>query len=36
VINTDLERVGDLAVNIAEAARRDARHPTIRRLIDLN
>jgi phosphate transport system protein len=26
-INTDLERVGDLAVNIAEAARRYATHP---------
>src|ERR1017187_4516413 len=25
-INTDLERVGDLAVNIAEAARRSIRH----------
>ena len=25
-INTDLERVGDLAVNIAEAARRYASH----------
>jgi phosphate transport system protein len=26
-INTDLERVGDLAVNIAEAARRYTNHP---------
>jgi phosphate transport system protein len=34
-INTDLERVGDLAVNIAEAARRYAQHPAIKRLIDI-
>src|SRR5260221_9478810 len=34
-INTDLERVGDLAVNIAEAARRYAQHPPIKRLIDI-
>jgi phosphate transport system protein len=34
-INTDLERVGDLAVNIAEAARRYARHPAVKRLIDI-
>ena len=29
-INTDLERVGDLAVNIAEAARRYATHPPVK------
>ncbi len=34
-INTDLERVGDLAVNIAEAARRYVLHPPVRRLIDI-
>jgi phosphate transport system protein len=34
-INTDLERVGDLAVNIAEAARRYASHPPVKRLIDI-
>jgi phosphate transport system protein len=34
-INTDLERVGDLAVNIAEAARRYSQHPAIKRLIDI-
>ena len=34
-INTDLERVGDLAVNIAEAAKRYASHPPIKRLIDI-
>jgi phosphate transport system protein len=34
-INTDLERVGDLAVNIAEAARRYATHPPIKKLIDI-
>src|SRR5262249_21497273 len=28
-INTDLERVGDLAVNIAEAARRYTLHPPV-------
>jgi phosphate transport system protein len=32
-INTDLERVGDLAVNIAEAARRYATHPPVKKLI---
>jgi len=32
-INTDLERVGDLAVNIAEAARRYASHPPVKKLI---
>ena len=34
-INTDLERVGDLAVNIAEAARRYAQHPPVKKLIDI-
>ena len=34
-INTDLERVGDLAVNIAEAARRYASQPPIKKLIDI-
>src|SRR5262249_10100145 len=34
-INTDLERVGDLAVNIAEAARRDTTHPPVKKLIDI-
>ena len=34
-INTDLERVGDLAVNIAEAARRYAGHPPVKKLIDI-
>ena len=34
-INTDLERVGDLAINIAEAARRYAPHPPVKRLIDI-
>jgi phosphate transport system protein len=34
-INTDLERVGDLAVNIAEAARRYASHAPVKRLIDI-
>jgi phosphate transport system protein len=34
-INTDLERVGDLAVNIAEAARRYTTHPPVKRLIDI-
>ena len=34
-INTDLERVGDLAINIAEAARRYAAHPPVKRLIDI-
>lgn len=32
-INTDLERVGDLAVNIAEAVRRYLRHPPVKELI---
>jgi len=34
-INTELERVGDLAVNIAEAATRYARHAQVKRLIDI-
>ena len=34
-INTDLERVGDLAINIAEAARRYAQHPPVKKLIDI-
>jgi len=34
-INTDLERVGDLAINIAEAARRYATHPPVKKLIDI-
>jgi phosphate transport system protein len=34
-INTDLERVGDLAVNIAEAAKRYALHPPVKKLIDI-
>jgi phosphate transport system protein len=34
-INTDLERVGDLAVNIAEAGRRYLRHPPVKELIDI-
>jgi phosphate transport system protein len=34
-INTDLERVGDLAVNIAEAAKRYLQHPPVKPLIDI-
>jgi phosphate transport system protein len=34
-INTDLERIGDLAVNIAEAADRYLSHPPVKPLIDL-
>jgi phosphate transport system protein len=34
-INTDLERVGDLAVNIAEAVRRYMRHAPVKELIDI-
>jgi len=34
-INTDLERVGDLAINIAEAVLRYMRHPPVKELIDL-
>jgi phosphate transport system protein len=34
-INTDLERVGDLAINIAEAVKRHMRHPPVKELIDI-
>jgi phosphate transport system protein len=34
-INADLERVGDLAVNIGEAAQRYLTHPPVKPLIDL-
>ncbi len=34
-INTDLERVGDLAVNIAEAANRYVLHPPVKKWIDI-
>ena len=34
-INTDLERVGDLAVNIAEAAARYLQHGQVKELIDI-
>jgi phosphate transport system protein len=34
-INSDLERVGDLAVNIAGAAKRYLSHPAVKPLIDL-
>jgi phosphate transport system protein len=34
-INTDLERVGDLAVNIAEATKRYLQHPPVKPLIDI-
>jgi phosphate transport system protein len=34
-INTDLERVGDLAVNIAEAGIRYISHPPVKKLIDI-
>jgi len=34
-INTDLERVGDLAVNIAEAAKRYVQHRPVKPLIDI-
>jgi phosphate transport system protein len=34
-INADLERVGDLAVNICEAAQRYVLHPPVKPLIDL-
>ena len=34
-INTDLERVGDLAVNIAEAGTRYSSHPPVKKLIDI-
>jgi phosphate transport system protein len=34
-INTDLERVGDLAVNIAEAAKRYIVHAPVKKLVDI-
>jgi phosphate transport system protein len=34
-INTDLERVGDLGVNIAEAGKRYLEHPPVKPLIDI-
>ena len=34
-INTDLERVGDLAVNITEAAKRYVLHPPVKQLVDI-
>ena len=34
-INTDLERVGDLAINISEAAQRYAEHVPVKKLIDI-
>ena len=34
-INTDLERVGDLAVNIAEAVLRYLLHPPVKQLVDI-
>jgi len=34
-INTDLERVGDLAINISEAAIRYLSHPPVKELIDI-
>jgi len=34
-INTDLERVGDLAVNIAEASKRCLAHPPVKQLVDI-
>jgi phosphate transport system protein len=34
-INTDLERVGDLAINIAEAVTRYVKHPPVKELIDI-
>jgi len=34
-INTDLERVGDLAINIAEAASRYLAHPPVKELVDI-
>lgn len=34
-INNDLERVGDLAVNIAEAAERYMTHPPVKPLVDI-
>src|SRR5262249_23114345 len=34
-INADLERIGDLAVNVAELAQRYSEHPPVKPLIDL-
>jgi phosphate transport system protein len=34
-INTDLERVGDLAVNVAEAVQRYLQHPPVAHLVDI-
>jgi len=34
-INSDLERVGDLAVNIAEASQRYITHPQVKALVDI-
>jgi phosphate transport system protein len=34
-INTDLERVGDLAVNVAEAVQRCLYHPPVKQLVDI-
>jgi phosphate transport system protein len=34
-INTDLERVGDLCVNIAEASRRYLEYPPVKELVDI-
>src|SRR5436190_17646156 len=34
-INSDLERVGDLAVNIAEASQRYLTHPPVKPLVDI-
>ena len=34
-INTDLERVGDLAINIAEAGMRYLAHPPVKELVDI-
>jgi len=34
-INSDLERIGDFAVNIAEATLRYVRHPAVKPLIDI-
>jgi phosphate transport system protein len=34
-INTDLERVGDMAINIAEAVKRYMLHPPVKELIDI-
>jgi phosphate transport system protein len=35
-INTDLERVGDLAINIAEAVARYMQHPPVKELSDIS